>query len=144
MRSYGNHKFPCADYTNNSGSFWRFFILTVLQDTLIPVPPAAKGLSHAQDDEAALSISIEKSSIGLISISPNPADNKLFLNLELDEKLMTQITARDLLGNALYSNKAVLQGEKTLAINISPFPSGVYILSVQNKLGSHSAQFIKH
>jgi hypothetical protein len=77
-----------------------------------------------------------------ISFSPNPASDKLILNLSSLKDNLTSVKIYDVQGKLAKSVEKVIVGTKS-SIDISDIPKGNYLLKVSSKEGSISKNFIK-
>ncbi len=74
---------------------------------------------------------------GRYSLSPNPASDVLYLDIEQAEQEEIQINIINLLGSVVHSQSVdISKGKSRKAINLSSFTSGYYIMDI--RIGAHS------
>lgn len=86
---------------------------------------------------------IQESNIdNLISVYPNPFGNSVFIEFnELDGE--KDILVYNTQGQLIYSEKEIIHNSKKLSINLEKFPSGLYIVHVNQKNLSIQKKIIK-
>jgi hypothetical protein len=87
-------------------------------------------------NETGLSIAKQNGNAD-IKIYPNPATDVLYITSPL--ATMQQVTVRDFLGR----NVAQFEMTKELAIDISQYAAGIYIISMSNGAQTTSTRFVK-
>ncbi len=66
------------------------------------------------------------------SIFPNPANNYLNIEFGASETGKCRLDILNILGHVMYSDHNIsLNSEKSLQINISDYPEGIYIIRIQ-------------
>jgi hypothetical protein len=75
----------------------------------------------------------------IISVYPNPSDGQFILEL-LNEKEHVQIIVFDMLGREIYSG---IMREKSITLDLSDKPGGIYILNVNNDKNAANIILIK-
>lgn len=80
-----------------------------------------------------------------ITVSPNPAVNQIFVNLNFKESDNVNLVITDLLGKVCYSSdkSTILSGEHRISVDISKLNSGTYFMSVIGNNGSATTKFVK-
>ena len=80
-----------------------------------------------------------------ISIFPNPASNKLFINLKSNEPQTVYLTIIDELGKKVMETKEIKSTTLELKIseNISQLNPGIYFAILKNESENITKQFIK-
>ncbi len=63
-----------------------------------------------------------------LDLSPNPASNQLFINLENTKQEVTQLRLQDVAGRQVWSEQSKAE---SLQVNVQNMPNGVYFLSIQ-------------
>jgi hypothetical protein len=94
------------------------------------------GFSYQRSTDSGLSI--EDFSISKFSISPNPSNSKIKLNLPTSvTKASVQVF--DILGKEIYSS-----AEYNSFINVSNWSKGIYLVKVSDSQSTQTKQFIKN
>ncbi|MEI6766445.1 MAG: T9SS type A sorting domain-containing protein [Bacteroidota bacterium] len=89
--------------------------------------------------------SVENAGAGpRVSVYPNPVKQNLSVNIsDISENVVLQIT--DNLGRVLYSKSVnPVKGRLHLDIDVSEYPSGVYLLNIRDSEMSRVAKFVKN
>ncbi|GEM_PF-445781 len=78
------------------------------------------------------------SSFSLMPIEPNPAKDELHINLISNSSANTVVAIYDVTGNKVLSvfDGQIAPGEKSLSVNISNLPNGVYFVQVESAEGN--------
>lgn len=94
------------------------------------------GESDYSNDACTKTLSIsENSDIGrLISIYPNPAHNTLNIDILDYNYKIESLTLLNSLGQALYKQTWLKNGERSIPIDLSPYSSGIYYISLYTDL----------
>ena len=80
-----------------------------------------------------------------IKVFPNPVEDLVNVQLELEENIALDISVINLLGNVIISeNKNLNQGVNTLTINIKDLPAGIYFLNLKDDRNMISKRIIKN
>jgi len=78
-----------------------------------------------------------------LNVSPNPAKDVLRVSFESISKLNCKLLVANSLGQAVLSKDLQVQAGKSLEeINISTFPPGIYLVSIQNRTQISSREII--
>jgi hypothetical protein len=75
---------------------------------------------------------------------PNPAGDKLFVQLPFSVNQLQTTTITDARGVARLVNAHTLVGENQLEIPVESLPKGVYLLQIQGQQESQLVKFVKH
>jgi len=77
-------------------------------------------------------IANNNTSLSNLFIFPNPSDDKLFINFDLNENKNIQITLHDVLGKSVksISNKNYTQGSQKIEIPVNDITPGIYFLTI--------------
>lgn len=76
-------------------------------------------------------------------VFPNPANNLLNIHLNGNKILNFQLEIMDILGNKIFEKNYYLQSSLNDAIDISQFPSGLYILQLKNQEKNGYCKIVK-
>jgi PKD repeat protein len=88
-------------------------------------------------------LGIEEFNQGIISISPNPVDDKLTLSISKDNIQMKSYQILDLTGKVIVNESLVNQSDFTkFEIQTSNLVEGVYLLKLESNEGTISKQFV--
>ncbi len=100
-----------------------------VQEEIITVYAAGS----VKDDEIE-----SNSSFSLMPIEPNPAKDELHINLTSNSSTNTLVAIYDVTGNKVLSvfDGQIAPGEKSLSVNISNLPNGVYFVQVESAEGN--------
>jgi hypothetical protein len=131
-----------VNYLNGDYPDTCIIILSASQANNVP----AVANSYLYVDELAFTGTVagvsESISSKNISISPNPASDKLIIDLSSLNDKFAAVNIHDLQGKLVKSVEEVLVGSNS-AIDVSDIPKGNYLLKVSSKEGSISKNFIK-
>lgn len=86
-------------------------------------------------------VSVRRNNNSVLQISPNPANNVLYVQAKGNEPVTVQIT--DVNGRVLQQQRVILNGNTSFTINIQQLLPGNYYLLVKGKEIKQVAQFIK-
>jgi hypothetical protein len=80
-----------------------------------------------------------------LSVSPNPATNQIYVQINFKESDDVNLIITDLLGKECYSQDmgTVISGEQRVPVDISGLSSGTYFISLVGKNGSATTKFVK-
>ena len=80
-----------------------------------------------------------------LTVSPNPAVNEIFVNLNFKERDNVNLVISDLLGKVCQSSDlgTIVSGEHRLPVDISKLSSGTYFITVIGNNGSATSKFVK-
>ena len=75
-----------------------------------------------------------------VTIYPNPANDKVFIEteVEIEEVVVYTITG------VIVGQRTTVNGQQTLSINVSDLSKGVYFVNVKTSAGSVVKKIIKH
>ena len=82
----------------------------------------------------------EQSIIQSLKIFPNPTTGKFIIEYENDQNLPLTITLKSITGNLVFSENI---NSSNCNIDISSYPSGVYLLELNSKTASHRCKIAK-
>jgi hypothetical protein len=90
--------------------------------------------SPARSFVTVSSTGIDEVSLSGLSIYPNPANDKVFLRIEMNESLTAQVALVDLLGKTIFSNELNLTaGSNLKEMRLDNLNKGIYILRLTIK-----------
>ncbi|MCB0538390.1 MAG: choice-of-anchor J domain-containing protein [Bacteroidetes bacterium] len=102
------------------------------------------GSSQAQDSTSVVISSINGVNLAGLEIFPNPANNNLTVNFELDNTQNIDITVYTVTGNKVATQNFNANSVNT-SFNTSNFNEGVYILKIETEKGVKTQKFVvKH
>ena len=80
-----------------------------------------------------------------MSVSPNPATNQIYVNLNFKEIDQVNMIITDLLGKVCYSKDmgTIARGEQRIPVDISQLSSGTYFMTIVGNNGSATSKFVK-
>lgn len=81
-----------------------------------------------------------------VNLSPNPADNQLYVDLQANLDQEVRLEIYDAIGQKVGEtlNKNLLKGQNRLSIPISDLPAAIYMLQIRNAAGElNSYRFVK-
>ncbi|MFB0924906.1 MAG: T9SS type A sorting domain-containing protein, partial [Vicingaceae bacterium] len=98
------------------------------------------GLTLFMGDSAFVAVNDVETEISTIKLYPNPANDEL--NVDLGDNVIYGATMQvyDVIGKVMFSQNV---SQKTLKINISKFPSGMYFVIYSNQGNRFSAKIVK-
>jgi hypothetical protein len=85
----------------------------------------------------------KKTGFEIISLSPNPVRSSAVLSIFYAGNDLAQINVRDILGNTLYSTRAVIQGNASIPLDLQFLAPGIYTLTLMTKAESKTVKFVK-
>lgn len=91
------------------------------------------------------SIDQQETKLMEVSISPNPIDNQLKFDIELNSNSPVTISIFDIIGNQILLpiEKNCWAGRNNLDIDFQNFSHGIYFLSIETSFGKEILKFIK-
>ncbi len=80
-----------------------------------------------------------------ISVSPNPAVNQIYVNLNFKDRDNVNLVITDILGKVCYTSDmgTVVAGEHRLPVDISKLSSGTYFMTLVGNNGTATTKFVK-
>jgi len=79
-----------------------------------------------------------------VSVYPNPTAGTLHLNITTAENKKIEISVSDAIGHVLYSHTSdIVSGSNEMLMNISPYPSGLYLVKVTSAAEQYVYRIIK-
>jgi hypothetical protein len=96
--------------------------------------------------ESPFNITEHKKSIRIISLYPNPVDNKINIALYTNKASSVNVKVYNLTGHLLESKYFALNtGDNIISVNTENYPSGLYMMSICNEQNAEviSKKFVK-
>jgi hypothetical protein len=81
-------------------------------------------------------INVEEQALENLKVYPNPATNNVYVNIGVDVPFTATLT------NMVGQTVQTVQGQKTANIDVSGYPSGIYILNVKTAKATTSQKLI--
>jgi hypothetical protein len=116
------------------------------------VTPTSKGIREGKDDvlmaafDCLTSSSNEIGEMKGFSLKPNPADDLLYISLDIGKRQNVQVKAFNLLGQQIFlQNESVIQSEQ-FQIDVSRWVDGIYIITLSDDKGTFGSEkiYIQH
>ena len=89
--------------------------------------------------QAILSVTLDAT----VSIYPNPVENLLNVNIQLNQDDNITLSVVDLNGKVVYQTSSIKGKNSTTPINTTSFAKGVYMIQIKGNNGETSSKFIK-
>jgi hypothetical protein len=132
-----NFYFNVGNYTSNG----KGIETTILGDSITAFNEGISANAIGIEFLTPTGISSGNNHTEIVTLSPNPVNNSLKVNFKGQEQLMS-IKILDITGRTIYSSE--LKGnEKSVYVNSSSFPSGIYFLSLNTNNGTITKKLIK-
>ena len=97
------------------------------------------GVQCASNNACTISIEDEDLANPIFHVYPNPADNQLFIDMDIDKPQTVSIELYDLTGKAISQQNVQATEKSKHALNVSHLPQGIYLLKVRSE--SHEEVF---
>ncbi|WP_165768390.1 M4 family metallopeptidase [Hymenobacter amundsenii] len=113
-------------YPNPSADVWRYYSLnTQICNPQPPYcPPGQPCEVQVQQRMASTEAAGQEA-----TISPNPADAYMTLDLAVPAVVPTTVSVKDMLGRTLYSQQVML-GQRVVALDVARLPVGTYVVTI--------------
>ncbi len=85
----------------------------------------------------------DKQALVTTSVYPNPASEKIFVELKLKEQQNLKFTIRNMEGKAVFRQSLLKSGNSLKAIQVNNFQNGLYILDIEGSNFRYQKRFLK-
>ncbi|MDZ4707368.1 MAG: T9SS type A sorting domain-containing protein [Saprospiraceae bacterium] len=142
-------------YSSNAGERWEKYmdglpnVVMAMSLSISPKTETLKLATHGNgvyESQMPLSLASKDNANPAFKrfyINPNPTAGDFHAFIDLDKPGGFEVSIHDLKGQFIYQSKPISTpaGTSSLAINISPYPSGTYFIRVQGKLNHGQSPF---
>ena len=107
--------------------------------------PLTKSVVYNPDPEEITSGTQELPGVQMAQLSPNPTNDIINIQLEVEEAQIATLAIRDVTGHTVFTKKVnLVNGNFQQTVDMSSFPAGHYFLSIHNEKGISTSKIIKN